>query len=299
MTNRIETKAQRRERRITAWGLSFTWLLVIGGLQVIVAIIAIFGLIGANVAQDSTLFAQTLLPRYLGMMGWILIVSDIATILVFLFITRARHTSFRETVGLRRFRPLLVIAMLMLGAGLSLILNSGDQIISALLPASNSGGGVFKLAFDNLFSTIPGILAIVVLAPITEEIAFRGMVFGTLRERLALPAALVIQAVIFGVFHGNISQGLLGFGLGCLLAWVYLRSGSIICSMLLHFAFNGTTALITLLVKGPQFALIWLLVMAIAIVLTVSGLLWHIALTRRPLQLASASGAHPPDMLVS
>ena len=293
-----ETVTQRRERRVTAWGLSFTWLLVIAGVQAVAAVVAAFGLIGAEVIrngsgvlQNQSLLTPSFLPRYLGMIGWILIVSDVATVLIFLLVIKARHASFRETVGLRRFRPLLIVALLMLGAGLSLILNSWEQIITVLFPAianSSSSSNIFNLTFSKLFTTIPGVLSIVVFAPITEEIAFRGMVFGTLREKLALPAALVIQAVIFGVFHGNISQGLMAIGLGCLLAWVYLRSGSIVCSMLLHFAFNGTTALIALLVKGPQSAPIWLLVMLLAAGLFTGGLLWQIALTRKPRPLAPA-----------
>ncbi len=292
-----ETTQQRRERRVTAWGLSFTWLLVIGGMQAIVAVGAVLMLVGSealrsgvSTLQDQSLLTQALTSRYLGMMGWILIISDIATVLLFLFIIKARHASFRETVGLRRFRPLLIIAMLMLGAGLSLILNSGEQILTSLFPAitSSSSSNIFNRVFSDLFSTIPGVLSIVVLAPIAEEITFRGMVFGSMRERLALPAALVLQAVIFGVFHGNIAQGLMAIGLGCLLAWVYVRSGSIVCSMLVHFAFNGTTALITLVVKGPQSALIWLLVMLVAAGLFTGGLLWQIALTHKPRPLAPA-----------
>ena len=314
-----ETRTQRRERRITAWGLSFTYLIVVVGMQVVAALIAIFALISAAIArhgqsilQDQTFLTHTLMQRYLGMMGWILIISDVAAVLIFLFIVKGRHESFRETVGLRRFRPLLVVALLMLGAGLSLLLNSGTQILSTLFPSiTSSGNSTLNAAFDQLFSSAPGIVSIILIAPIAEEIAFRGMVFGVLRQKLALPVALIVQAVIFGVFHGNIAQGLMAFGLGCLLAWVYLRSGSIICAMLVHFAFNGTTVLITLVTNktgsGPIW--LWLLLMLAAAGLFVGGLLWQIGLTKRkslptapPASTTSttpASGDNAPSMLVS
>jgi len=286
-----ETRSQRRERRITAWGLSFTWLLVIGGMQLIVALIAIIKLLadavarsGQSVLQNQTFLRQTLMQRYLSAAGWILIISDIATVLIFLFIVKARHESFCQTVGLRRFKPLLVIALLMLGGGLSLILNSGSQLISTMLPATaTSSAGVLNQAFNQLFSSVPGILSIIVLAPIAEEITFRGMVFGTLKEKLALPVALIAQAVIFGVFHGNLSQGVMAFGLGCLLAWIYLRSNSILCTMLVHFAFNGTSVLISLLTGNASASSpwLWMALLVVAVALFIGGLLWQIHLTKK------------------
>ncbi|MCL2655423.1 MAG: CPBP family intramembrane metalloprotease [Coriobacteriia bacterium] len=285
-----ETTTQRRERRASAWGLSFTWLLVLLSMQVVAAVGAICWLIGAAVARggqsvlhNQTYLTQVLMRRYLGSVGWILIISDIATVLVFLAIVKGRHASFRATVGLRRFKPLLIVALLMLGGGLSLILNSGEQILTALLPVANSSS-VLDLTFNQLFTSIPGVLSIVVLAPIAEEIAFRGMVLGTLREKLALPVAFIMQAVIFGVIHGNLSQGVMAIGLGCLLAWVYLRSGSIICSMLVHFSFNGTTALIALVTgsAGAGPLLLWALLLVVATGLFVGGLLWQLHLTRKP-----------------
>jgi len=317
MAQQAETRVQRRERRTVAWGLSFTWLVVIGGTQVVVAVIAILALIGAEVARsgqsilsNQSYLSQTLVQHYLGLMGWILIASDIATVLIFLFIIKARHESFRATVGLRRFSPVLIVALLMIGGGLSLMLNCGEQIITTLLPAAGNSSSMTDLAFGQMFSTIPGILSLVLVAPIAEEIMFRGMVFGTLNKKLAFPVALIMQAVFFGVFHGNIPQGLMTFGLGLLLAWVYLRSGSLFSSMLIHFAFNGTTTLIVLLTghfgMGPLW--MWALLALVAIGLFVSGLIWMISQTREKRARAGAamaplsvlaSGGDPPDMLVS
>lgn len=90
----------------------------------------------------------------------------------------------------------------------------------------------------------PSVLAIslleyVVLAPIFEELAFRGLLFATLRRRLSfLPAALA-SAVIFAAAHG---YGLIGFisvlWSGLLWAWIYERTGSLIPGMLAHAANN-------------------------------------------------------------
>jgi membrane protease YdiL (CAAX protease family)/uncharacterized RDD family membrane protein YckC len=87
-----------------------------------------------------------------------------------------------------------------------------------------------------------GIL-IVVAAPVSEEIFFRGFIFGGLRRRLSFPLAAVISALIFGVFHytgpgtiGVVPQ--LAF-LGFALAWVYEETGSIYPTVAIHAINNG------------------------------------------------------------
>ena len=91
---------------------------------------------------------------------------------------------------------------------------------------------------------VAGVL-IIVAAPVSEEIFFRGFVFGGLRRRLSFPLAGLISAAIFGLFHYTGAGSLtvvpqLAF-LGLALAWVYERTGSIYPTMAIH-AFNNALA---------------------------------------------------------
>jgi uncharacterized protein len=91
-------------------------------------------------------------------------------------------------------------------------------------------------------SVAVGIL-IVGAAPISEEIFFRGFVFGGLRRRLSFLVAGVISAVIFGAFHytGASSATLLPqlAALGFVQAWIYERSGSILPTIAVHMLNNA------------------------------------------------------------
>jgi membrane protease YdiL (CAAX protease family) len=87
-----------------------------------------------------------------------------------------------------------------------------------------------------------GIL-IVGAAPISEEIFFRGFLFGGLRRRLSFVAAAVISAAVFGAFHytGTGSVTLLPqlAALGLVQAWIYERSGSIVPTIAVHMLNNA------------------------------------------------------------
>jgi uncharacterized protein len=93
--------------------------------------------------------------------------------------------------------------------------------------------------------TIAAGLLIVIAAPVSEEIFFRGFVFGGLRNRLSFPVAGLISAGIFGLFHYT-GAGSLGVvpqlaALGFALSWVYEETGSIYPTMAIH-ALNNAIA---------------------------------------------------------
>jgi membrane protease YdiL (CAAX protease family)/uncharacterized RDD family membrane protein YckC len=93
------------------------------------------------------------------------------------------------------------------------------------------------------FGTVAAGVLIVVAAPFSEEIFFRGFIFGGIRHRLSFPVAGLISAAIFGLFHytGPGSLGVvpqLAF-LGFALSWVYEETGSIYPTMAIHAVNNA------------------------------------------------------------
>jgi hypothetical protein len=96
------------------------------------------------------------------------------------------------------------------------------------------------------FGAVPvQVLLIVVLAPISEEVCFRGMLFGGLREKLPRIAAALISGFIFGGLHGltgiTAVPPLMIFGF--LLALLYEKTGSIVPGILLHMLNNAVALL--------------------------------------------------------
>lgn len=81
-----------------------------------------------------------------------------------------------------------------------------------------------------------------IIAPITEEIFYRGMVlkvFSQANQRFAI----IISAVFFGLAHGNLPQFALAFLLGIFLAHITMKHDSIIPSIIVHMCINTTVTL--------------------------------------------------------
>ena len=90
------------------------------------------------------------------------------------------------------------------------------------------------------------ILSAVILAPIMEELIFRKLVL----DRLAGygPAvAMFVSALVFGLAHGNFYQFFYAFLLGLIFAYIYLRTGKVRYSMMLHMMVNFCGSVIPIL----------------------------------------------------
>lgn len=98
--------------------------------------------------------------------------------------------------------------------------------------------------FEQIMGEPTGYLAIGLLAPLAEELVFRGAI---LRKLLGMFGegrhwiAIVISALIFGAVHMNIPQFVHASLIGLLLGWMYYRTGSILPGVMFHWV-NNTVA---------------------------------------------------------
>ena len=62
-----------------------------------------------------------------------------------------------------------------------------------------------------VWSAIFNLIAVVIIAPFSEEILFRGLILGELAKCFNMHIAIILQAVLFGVMHGNIIWAVIAF----------------------------------------------------------------------------------------
>lgn len=87
-----------------------------------------------------------------------------------------------------------------------------------------------------------GYLAVGIMAPLAEEVVFRGAVLRTLLKMMEDKwhwIAILISALIFGAFHGNMAQFVHGTLIGLLIGWMYYRTKSIVPGLVFHFVNNS------------------------------------------------------------
>jgi membrane protease YdiL (CAAX protease family) len=167
-------------------------------------------------------------------------------------------------VALRRLRsPLAFLGLRWptpLDLGLTLLLlipwYLGIIIVSAVSAVLFNGGRIVPSNSRLIFVQRPGgigllllaLLVTAVAAPICEEVFFRGMLFRLLRTRVPLWAAVLLSAIAFGLAHASpaVSAALLPtfMYMGIVLAVVYVRTGWLTNTILLHSLSNAIATVV-------------------------------------------------------
>jgi membrane protease YdiL (CAAX protease family) len=78
----------------------------------------------------------------------------------------------------------------------------------------------------------------VILAPICEELFFRGLVLQALRRQYSAPGAIALSAILFAAFHFNLPASLPLFAIASGFAVAYLYSRSLAAAIVMHAAYN-------------------------------------------------------------
>lgn len=199
-----------------------------------------------KLTEELMAFMATLTP-------WIIIIAVVITLPFYYLIYRKRKQELQTFVSVRSLSavswPVLVVFALSVNVIIEILLT-----LASMLP---SFSGFFESyeALSVMFtggSFIVSLIAIGVVGPIFEEILFRGLVFGELRKIMRVRPAILIQALLFGIYHMNVIQGSYAILIGLLLGFVYYRSNSMIAPTIVHIVINSSSVILSYLVTPAQ-----------------------------------------------
>jgi membrane protease YdiL (CAAX protease family) len=113
---------------------------------------------------------------------------------------------------------------------------ASDFIITAI---ENTGVTMSDIEADTStpFLYVLDIIAMIIFAPIFEEVLFRGGLTGSVSEYGGFSMALAV-GIMFGLWHENIFQLFYAAALGTALCWLTMKTGSIFPALIVHFIYN-------------------------------------------------------------
>lgn len=89
------------------------------------------------------------------------------------------------------------------------------------------------------------IICVGVIIPVMEEFMFRGLIFKRMRTTGSATRAIILSAIIFGLYHGNAVQFVYATLCGVLLAYLYEKYGSLKAPILAHILMNVVACVLT------------------------------------------------------
>ncbi len=136
--------------------------------------------------------------------------------------------------------PVLTVGILAVSMAL------GTNILFSLLHITELSKSFADVAGQQFMVPIwQGLLLFGVVSPLAEEIVFRGVIYNRLKKYFPVWVAILTSAVLFGGYHGNLVQGVYGFLLGTVIAWLYEVTGNFRIPVMFHAFANISVFLMT------------------------------------------------------
>ena len=179
-----------------------------------------------------------------------LLVSSIVTIFTLILIYKIKKRNYKRDLQLIKTNNTNIIFAIILGASCWLF-NSGA--LSLVEEA-----GMFSSQFEYMSeilaplsqgSILISIITVGIVAPIAEEVLFRGVIYNTLNRKISVRWTIIIQAIFFGIFHGNLVQGLYATLLGLIFGYVTYKTKSLWPAITMHIVNNLVATIIPFLIS--------------------------------------------------
>lgn len=222
---------------------------------------------------------------------WLSVIYAIAALFLFGFWYVKKIADVQEQVPVRlAFNKQIVFGTLLLSVGLQYVTTYLMSFVGALHPEWMDS---YEALMDTVGFQAPSFLLILyacIIGPVSEELIYRGVTLGYAKRALPVIGAVCLQAVLFGIFHMNMIQGIYAAFIGLFLGYVCEAGGSIVHSILLHIFYNvcGTffSSYLFYFSDMPFFFLLWL---TVGVILTYTGIfLFRQGVASRDLALPQA-----------
>lgn len=154
-------------------------------------------------------------------------------ILIYLMGKIDSQTPEKNTLTVKRFITYIAVTLTLMWAG-NIIGLAITALISFTTPFDVSNPVQSMINSSDIWLNL---MLISIIGPIFEEIFFRKLLIDR-TMKYGAKASILLSALLFGLFHGNLNQFFYAFLIGGFFAYVYIRTGNIKYTILLHIIVN-------------------------------------------------------------
>lgn len=206
-----------------------------GWLYLIIACVSISISLLLTVLYLKTGFELDMIPN--------IFLSEAMLIVPTFFVLLFSKEKVKDALSIRKMKwstVFGVIAFTMASSPLVTLVNLVSQLFVDNTVSANS---------EQFLSLHPLLLIFFVgiLAPVCEEVVFRGAIFGGMKKEGNVFKAILASGLLFGLLHMNINQASYAFVIGILLGFLVEATGSIFSSILFHVLVNSTNAIMMII----------------------------------------------------
>ncbi len=170
------------------------------------------------------------------------LIADIMFVLVAMLLIKLSKQSIKARLKINKITLKTIVTVILI----ALALNFVFQSTQFLFPESMRGELASEMDTDlSGVKSFIGFITVVIIAPLTEEILFRGLILGELAKCFNMHIAIILQAVLFGVMHGNIIWAVIAFLSAVLYGYFIRKYENIFTPVAGHMSVNLLSFILT------------------------------------------------------
>ena len=204
-------------------------------------------------------------------------ISGVLTIGLLWLIFVCRKKKFAKEISLRKISSGTIPPIFLMGLGLNVL----TGVVLSVLPESWLGSYEETSSMAFLGDYWITFLGTAIIAPIVEEVVFRGLAYSRMKKGMPTVWAMILTSVLFGLAHGHPVWMLYTFAFGLVLIWVFERTRSLVAPIVLHISYN-LCAVLQMLLPADTPDWVGLALIGAAVVLVAIGLFWFLKIPKVP-----------------
>lgn len=181
------------------------------------------------------------------------LITVISCGIVFSVLMSYRKTGYRKLFNQSQNSVKSIVVVLFVPIALTVLggvvwITSVTNLLLYYFPADERE----QLAITRMLSGgVVSVLFVCVIAPILEEMLFRGIILRGFLQNYSPWRSIFLSSLLFALYHMTISQIPVAFITGCFLGWLYVKTKSLWPSIMAHFFYNSLVMMIVYAFSSP------------------------------------------------
>lgn len=187
-------------------------------------------------------------------------IAGVVTLLIFWVVFLVRKKKFIKEVCIRKIPVSGILPITIMAASFNVI----TTVIISFMPWPQEWMDSYvqnSSAIDNSLMTW---LTAVFMAPVLEEIVFRGLMYTRLKKGFPAIAAAIVTSLAFGIAHGTVIWAIYTFIFSMILIWMFEKFQSLTPCIVLHMAYNLSGMALSLIPEEAGIVVLILFAISIA-----------------------------------
>jgi len=186
-------------------------------------------------------------------------VAGLVTLLIFWIVFLIRKKKFTKEVCIRKIPVTGILPIAIMAAAFNVI----TTVIISFMPWPQEWMDSYVESSSAIDGSAMAWFTAVLMAPVLEEVVFRGLMYTRLKKGLPVVVAAILTSLAFGIAHGTVIWAIYTFIFSMILIWVFEKFQSLTACIVLHMAYNLSGMALSLIPEEAGIIILILFVISI------------------------------------